>query len=110
PGEWIEFARRLERAGADAIELNLYRVVTDVSIAADQVETEMLETVGVMAGAVRIPVIVKLSPFHTSLAQLAVALELAGAGGVVLFNRFYQPDINTGSLEVEPRLRLSSSD
>ena len=107
PGAWTDFASKLEAAGADAIELNFYRVVTDVTIAADQVETEMLETVGLIAGAVRIPVAVKLSPFHTSLAQLAVALELAGAAGVVIFNRFYQPDVNTTDLEVQTHLRLS---
>lgn len=110
PGAWTDFAARLERAGAAAIELNFYRVVADVTIAADQVETEMLETVGLIAGHVSIPVAVKLSPFHTSLAQLAVALELAGAAGVVLFNRFYQPDINTTDLEVQTHLRLSEPD
>lgn len=109
PGTWIDFAARLEHAGADAIELNFYRVVTDVSIAADEVESDMLETVGRVTDAVRIPVAVKLSPFHTSLAQLAVALELAGAAGVVLFNRFYQPDVNTARVEVHPRLRLSDT-
>lgn len=107
PGTWTDFARRLERAGANAIELNFYRVVTDVAIAADQVEAEMLETVGLIAGVVEIPVAVKLSPFHTSIAQLAVALELAGARGVVVFNRFYQPDVNINELEVQPLLRLS---
>ncbi len=107
PGAWTDFALRLEGAGADAIELNFYRVVTDVTVAADQIETEMLEAVGLIAGAVRIPVAVKLSPYHTSLAQLAVALELAGAAGVVVFNRFYQPDINTADLEVQTHLRLS---
>lgn len=109
PGAWTDFACRLERAGADAIELNFYRVVTDVTIAADQVEAEMLETVGLIAGAVRIPVAVKLSPFHTSIAQLAVALELAGAAGIVVFNRFYQPDINVNDLAVQTSLRLSDS-
>lgn len=109
PGGWTDFARRLERAGADAIELNFYRVVTDITIAADQVETEMLETVGLIAGAVRIPVAVKLSPYHTSIAQLAVALELAGAAGVVVFNRFYQPDLNVNDLEIQTTLRLSES-
>jgi dihydroorotate dehydrogenase (fumarate) len=109
PGSWTDFARRLERAGADAIELNFYRVVTDVTIAADQVEVEMLETVGLVAGAVKIPVAVKLSPFHTSIAQLAVALELAGAAGVVIFNRFYQPDVNIDDLEAQTALRLSDS-
>lgn len=107
PGRWTEFARRLEMAGADAIELNFYQVVTDPTIDADRVELEMLETVGLMAGAVRIPVAVKLAPFYSSLAQLAVALELAGAAGVVLFNRFYQPDVNVEDLEVQPALRLS---
>jgi dihydroorotate dehydrogenase (fumarate) len=107
PGDWTDFAKKLESAGADAIELNFYRVVTDVTIASDQIEAEMLETVGQITGAVRIPVAVKLSPYHTALAQLAVALELAGAAGLVLFNRFYQPDINTTDLEVQTHLRLS---
>ena len=107
PGGWIEFARRLESAGADAIELNFYQVVADPSIDSDQVETDMLETVGLTAGAVKIPIAVKLSPYHTAVAQLAVALELAGAAGVVLFNRFYQPDVNPDELEVQPQLRLS---
>jgi dihydroorotate dehydrogenase (fumarate) len=107
PGAWTDFASRLARAGADAIELNFYRVVTDVSVAADQVETEMLETMGAIARAVKIPVAAKISPFHSSIAQLALALELAGAAGVVVFNRFYQPDINTADLEVQTHLRLS---
>lgn len=108
PGMWIEFASCLESAGADAIELNFYRVVTDVSVAADRIEIEMLETVGLIAEAVSIPVAVKLSPFHTALTQLAVGLELAGASGLVLFNRFLQPDVDTGRLEVHPHLQLSS--
>ena len=103
----VEFGRKLERAGADAIELNFYHVVTDPAIAADQVEAEMIATVDALAGAVRIPIAVKLSPFHASVAQLGVALELAGASGVVLFNRFYQPDINVDEVEVQPILRLS---
>lgn len=107
PGGWTDFARRLESAGADAIELNFYRVVTDITIASDQIEAEMLDVVGRIAGAVKIPVAVKLSPYHTALAQLAVALELAGAAGVVVFNRFYQPDVNINDLEVQTHLRLS---
>lgn len=107
PGSWVGFAERLEQAGADAIELNFYQVVTAPAIAADQVETEMLETVGLITGAVKIPVAVKLSPFHASVAQLAVALELAGAAGIVVFNRFYQPDINLDDVEVQSTLRLS---
>ena len=107
PGGWVQFAGRLEEAGADAIELNFYRVETDPTVAADQVEIAMLETVGAVAAAVRIPVAVKLSPYHAALAQLAVALELAGAAGVTLFNRFYQPDVDTEGLGVQPTLRLS---
>ena len=107
PGSWIDFAGRLERAGADAIELNFYQVVTDPAIEADHVETEMLEIVGTISRSVRIPVAAKLSPYHASVAQLAVALELAGASGIVLFNRFYQPDVNTEEMEVQPTLRLS---
>lgn len=107
PGSWTDFAAEIERAGADAIELNFYQVVTDPGVAADQVETEMLAMVGSVSGAVKIPVAAKVSPFHASVAQLAVALELAGAAGIVLFNRFYQPDVNTEDLEVQPLLRLS---
>ncbi len=104
---WAENAARLQLAGADAIELNFYRVVSDVNVDADQVELEMIEIVRAVTAAVRIPVCVKLSPYHTALAQLVVALELAGAAGVVLFNRFYQPDINISTLEVQPHLKLS---
>lgn len=107
PGDWIDFARAIEGAGADALELNFYQVITDADVAADQVETEMLEVVGRLAASLKIPIAVKLSPFHASIAQLAVALELAGAAGIVVFNRFYQPDINTDDLEVNATLRLS---
>jgi dihydroorotate dehydrogenase (fumarate) len=106
-GSWIDFAAQLERAGADAIEFNFYQVVTDPSMAADQVEMEMLDMVGNVSNSVRIPIAAKLSPFHASIAQLAVALELAGASGVVVFNRFYQPDVNIDDLDVQPLLRLS---
>jgi dihydroorotate dehydrogenase (fumarate) len=107
PGRWVDFAPRLEDAGASAIELNFYQVVTDPTIAADFLEREILETIDSICGAVRIPVAVKLSPFVTSVAQLAVAAELAGAAGIVVFNRFYQPDIDTDKLTVRPLLRLS---
>lgn len=107
PGKWTDFSRQIERAGADAIELNFYQVVTNAAVAADEIETEMLEMVNHVSGSVRIPVAVKISPFHTSVTQLAVALELAGAAGVVVFNRFYQPDINVDDVEVQSSLRLS---
>ena len=107
PGPWLDFGRQLQDAGAAAIELNFYQVVTDVTVAADEVECAMLRVVGDLAAAVDIPIAVKLSPYHTSVAQLAVALELAGAAGLVVFNRFYQPDIDPDELEVQPQLRLS---
>jgi dihydroorotate dehydrogenase (fumarate) len=107
PGSWTRFAPQLEAAGAAAIELNFYQVVTDPSLAADAIETSMLEVVNSVTSSVLIPVSAKLSPFHSSIAQLAVALELAGAAGVVLFNRFYQPDIDPEDLSVHPVIRLS---
>lgn len=107
PNHWTDYARKLEDAGADAIELNFYQVITDPAIAADEVETEMLETMGLVTNSTSLPVAAKISPFHGSVAQLSVALELAGASGIVLFNRFYQPDVNTEDLEVHPILRLS---
>lgn len=107
PGGWTDYARRFETAGASAIELNLYQLVTDAALSADDVEADLLETVSSVTSAVKIPVAVKISPFHTSLSQFVAALEHAGAAGVVLFNRFYQPDFNLEELEVSPQLRLS---
>lgn len=107
PGSWTVFAEQLERAGADAIEVNFYQVVGDPTIAADQVEIEMLQVIGALRALVKLPLAAKISPYHASVAQLAVALELAGASGIVVFNRFYEPDISTDGFEVVPRLRLS---
>ncbi|HNC24901.1 MAG TPA: dihydroorotate dehydrogenase-like protein [Opitutaceae bacterium] len=109
PGGWTNYAKRCESAGADAIELNLYQLATDPSKAADDLEADMLETVGLVLGSVKIPVAVKLSPFHTAPAHFALALERMGAKGVVLFNRFYQPDFDVEELEVAPQLKLSDS-
>jgi dihydroorotate dehydrogenase (fumarate) len=109
PGGWTGCAARCESAGADAIELNLYQLATDPNRSASQVEAEMLETVGLVVRSVRIPVAVKLSPFHTSPVQFALALDQVGTAGLVLFNRFYQPDFNIEELEVEPKLILSNS-
>jgi dihydroorotate dehydrogenase (fumarate) len=109
PGGWTDYAKRLEQAGADAIELNLYQLVTNPLASAAEIEADMLETVRDVAGSVRVPLAVKISPFHTAPAQFALALEEAGAKGVVLFNRFYQPDFNIEELEVQPNLRLSES-
>lgn len=107
PGGWTDYAQKFEAAGADAVELNLYQLVTDPTIAADEVEADMLETVKSVASSVKIPVAVKVSAFHTSPAQFALALEHAGAAGTVLFNRFYQPDLNLDELEVVTHLKLS---
>ncbi len=109
PGGWTEYARKFESSGADAIELNLYQLVTDPAISADVVEADMLETVRSVTTSVKIPVAVKISAFHTSLAQFTLALEHAGAKGVVVFNRFYQPDFNLEDLEVKSQLKLSDS-
>jgi dihydroorotate dehydrogenase (fumarate) len=106
PGGWTDYARRFEAAGADAIELNLYQLITR-PIAGDEVEADMVETVRQVVASVKIPVSVKLSPFHTSLVHFVTLLEEAGAAGVVLFNRFYQPDFNIEELAATPELALS---
>lgn len=108
-GGWTDYARRIADAGADALELNLYQLVTDPTLRAQDIEAEMLETVRNVVSSIKIPVAVKISPFHTSLAHFASQLEQAGASGVVLFNRFYQPDFNLEDLEVLPQLKLSDS-
>jgi dihydroorotate dehydrogenase (fumarate) len=108
-GSWVGCALQFEEAGADAIELNLYQLATSPDLSADEVELEMLQIVRTVASAVKIPVAVKLSPFHTTLTNFALALESAGAAGLVLFNRFYQPDFNIEDLEVVPQLKLSDS-
>ncbi len=109
PGGWTDYATRLEAAGADAIELNLYQLTTDPATSADQVEADMLETVRRVTSSVRVPVAVKVSAFHTAPAQFAQRLEHAGVGGIVVFNRFYQPDFNLEEMEVQPQLKLSDS-
>ncbi|MFZ5496672.1 MAG: dihydroorotate dehydrogenase-like protein [Verrucomicrobiota bacterium] len=109
PGAWTDYAHKLEQAGADAIELNLYHLVTDPRVSGRQVEDEMLETVRNISSVVKIPVAAKISPFHAAPVQFALELEKAGAKGVVLFNRFYQPDFDLQELEVLPQLKLSDS-
>jgi dihydroorotate dehydrogenase (fumarate) len=109
PGGWTSYARRFEMEGADAVELNLYQLITDPALSGDEVEAALVRTVEDVVKSVRIPVAVKLSPFHTSLVPFAMELVGAGAAGIVLFNRFYQPDFNLEDLEVQPQLRLSDS-
>ena len=109
PGGWIDYARQMEQAGADALELNLYRIATDPETTGDWIEHQAIETVREVKKAVTIPVAVKLSPFYTALAHLARALDRAGADGLVLFNRFYQPDIDPEELTATRTLHLSDS-
>ncbi len=109
PGGWTTYAKRIADAGADALELNLYQLVTDPNLRGEDVERDMLETVRNVTSSVKIPVAVKISPFHSSPLHFGIELEKAGAKGVVLFNRFYQPDFNLEDLEVLPQLKLSDS-
>jgi dihydroorotate dehydrogenase (fumarate) len=106
---WLDYAKQIEEAGADALELNVYYLATDPAEESAAVERRTLDIVRAVKGAVRIPIAVKLSPFFSALPHLARELELAGADGLVLFNRFYQPDIDAENLEAEPTLQLSDS-
>ena len=108
PGGWGRYARLLADAGADAIELNVYRVAADPTRRAEQVEYDDLALVADVKAAVDVPVALKLSPFYSSMANFAVQAVQAGADGLVLFNRFYQPDLDVETLEITPRLELSS--
>jgi dihydroorotate dehydrogenase (fumarate) len=107
PGGWLEFAKLLEQAGADALELNLYGVAADPDETSERIERRDRELVRSLRGEVGVPLAVKLSPFFTALAHTARELVQAGAGGLVLFNRFYQPDLDLDALEVVPHLVLS---
>lgn len=106
---WLEYARLIEQAGADGLELNVYYVATDARETGAEVERRLLEVVRGVTAQVRIPVAVKLSPFFSSLPHLAQQLDALGVSGLVLFNRFYQPDLDLEALEAVPRLTLSTS-
>ncbi len=107
-GGWVRYARLIEEAGADALELNLYRVAADPRRSAAEVEAEDLAVIEAVSSALNIPLAVKLAPYYTSLAHFAAAVVERGANGLVLMNRFYQPDIDPDSREVVPSLELSS--
>ena len=109
PGGWVEYAKLLETAGADALELNLFLVPTDPDESGLDVENRLLALVRSIRATVRIPLAVKLSPFYTSLPHFARRLESEGADAIVLFNRFYEPDIDVWNQEVVRCLTLSSS-
>jgi dihydroorotate dehydrogenase (fumarate) len=109
-GGWTRYARYMQDAGADALELNLYYLATDPDLPGLELENAQVELVANVKSAVSIPVSVKISPFVTSLPNFARRLKEAGADGLVLFNRFYQPDIDLETLEIVPSLVLSTSD
>jgi len=108
-GGWVSHARRMQDAGADALELNLYHVPAGASRSAADIEAADLELIAAVRAAVTVPVAVKLSPFYSAFANHAAAVRAAGADGLVLFNRFYQPDFDLDLLEVVPRLDLSAA-
>jgi dihydroorotate dehydrogenase (fumarate) len=107
PGGWVRFAEDMEKAGVDAIELNTYALATDKSQTSADMEGQLLKLVSSVTAAVKVPVSVKLSQSFTSLPHLVGQLEEAGARGVVLFNRFYQPDFDIETLDVRPTLHFS---
>ena len=107
PGGWVRYARYLEEAGADAIELNLYRVAADPTRAGAEMEDSDLRLISEVRLAVTIPVAVKVSPYYSSFANFAQRAIDAGATGLVLFNRFYQPDVDLDDLAITPRIDLS---
>jgi dihydroorotate dehydrogenase (fumarate) len=108
-GGWIKYARKLEEAGADALELNIYYLPTDANLTGAELEDSYAKLVSDVCRSVRFPVAVKLSPFFTSIPNMAKRMVDAGAKGLVLFNRFYQPDFDLDTLEVCPNLVLSNS-
>jgi len=110
PGGWTRYAKKMEEAGADALELNTYYIATDAAEPGSDVEKRTLDIVTAVKEAVSIPIAVKLSPFFSSLANFAKQLQEKGANGLVIFNRFYQPDLDIEELDVVPNLRLSTAD
>lgn len=106
---WVEYARLIEQAGADALEVNCYFLATDPMENGDDVERRTIEVAEAVRNAVKIPVAIKLSPFYSAFANLARSLDEAGVDGIVVFNRFYQPDIDIENLEIQPSLHLSDS-
>jgi dihydroorotate dehydrogenase (fumarate) len=107
-GGWTEYAKKIQQAGADALELNIYYIPADPNLTGTEVEMTYLDILKAVKANVSIPVAVKLSPFFSSFANMARRLDQAGADGLVLFNRFYQPDIELESLEVKPNILLST--
>jgi dihydroorotate dehydrogenase (fumarate) len=108
-GGWTNYARKIEEAGADALELNVYYIATDLDMTSSDIEDTQVELVAEVKSAIKIPLAVKISPFVTSIPNFAKRLVDAGADGLVLFNRFYQPDFDLEELEIVHSLDLSTS-
>lgn len=108
-GGWMKYAKQMQESGADALELNIYYIPTDPFLTGAEVEKIYLDDLKTVRSHIDIPVAIKLSPYFSSFANMAVKLDDAGANGLVLFNRFYQPDINLDALEVVPDLQFSTS-
>ncbi|MDR3697982.1 MAG: dihydroorotate dehydrogenase-like protein [Candidatus Sulfopaludibacter sp.] len=108
-GGWIQYAKQMQQAGADALELNIYYIPVDPNTTGEQVEQKYLDLIAAVKSEVKIPVAVKIGPYFSSMGHMAQKLNAAGADGLVLFNRFYQPDYDLESLEVVPNLILSNS-
>ena len=107
-GGWTEYARKMEEAGADALELNVYYIPTNINLTGEEVEQTYINILNSVKSSIRIPVAIKISPFFSNMANMAKKLDDARANALVLFNRFYQPDIDLETLEVFPNLLLSS--
>jgi len=107
-GGWTKFARKMEEAGADALELNIYYIPTNMNMTGEEVENTYIDILHAVKSAVQIPVAMKLSPFFSNMAYMAKRLDMGGANGLVLFNRFYQPDIDIETREVTPNVILST--
>ena len=108
PGGWTEYAKKIEQAGADGLELNIYFLPTECGRSAAEVERVYEDVVGEVRKEVKIPLAVKMHPYHTSVPEMARRLAAAGANGLALFNRFYQPDLDPENLEVQPNIQLST--
>ena len=107
-GGWTKFAAEIEHAGADAIECNIYYIPSDPSLTGETIENRYVEILSAVKSSVTIPVAVKLSPFFSNMANMAHRLDSVGADGLVLFNRFYQPDVDLEALEIRPNVLLST--
>src|ERR1039457_607492 len=109
PGGWLDYAKKMAQAGADALELNIYHIPVSADVTGEQVEQQYIDLVKAVKAEVSIPVAVKLGPYFSSMANMARKLDATGVDGLVLFNRFYQPDYDLEALEVVPNLILSNS-